>query len=355
MSRQQVDAKFESIAAFADIGNFIDQPVKTYSSGMQARLGFAILAHVDADIIITDEALAVGDAFFVQKCMGFIRNFLERGTFIFVSHATNDIISLCQKAIWLDHGKVCEIGKAKDVAMNYLAQNALRLSESFEAKERKTSGLDGTVAAATEATSRRIEQPRIAEIRNHKPPKKIRDRRQEFLNQTQWRNDIVIPEFGAKSTGFGSGGASIESVTFEDEEGAAFTSIVGGELVCVRINLRATRDLVSPIVGFQVIDRLGQVLFGDNTYVSTVNAPLKIRNGETFGATFSFQMPLLPVGEYAIRAAVARGSQSEASMMHVIDTALVFRSITSGTRYGLIGVPMQSIELYKGETANEDS
>lgn len=353
MSRQQIDAKFDSIAAFAEIGDFIDQPVKTYSSGMQARLGFAVLAHVDADIIITDEALAVGDAFFVQKCMAFIRKFLERGTFIFVSHSTNDVVSLCQKAIWLDHGKVREIGKAKDVAARYLAQNTLRLSKAYENEERAAATeitgpqTDEKPGISSGADRSEVNQPHIARVRNHKPMRAIRDRRQELLKQTQWRNDIEIPEFSIKNAGFGTGGAIIESVTFEDEDGATFSSIIGGEMVRVRVTLRATMELMSPIVGFQVIDRLGQVLFGDNTYVTTLSTPVQIRSGETFGASFLFQMPLLPLGEYAIRAAVARGSEVEASMMHVIDTALVFRSVSSGTRYGLVGIPMQQIEIYK--------
>lgn len=357
MSRQQIDEKFDSIAAFADIGDFIDQPVKTYSSGMQARLGFAILAHVDADIIITDEALAVGDAFFVQKCMAYIRKFLEHGTFIFVSHSTNDVISLCQKAVWLDHGKVREIGSAKEVGAHYLAHSVMKTSELYEAKEREISQLNSTDTAAeaedrretTASKTHRVEQSEIATIRDHRPVRKIRDRRQEMLDRTQWRNDIIVPEFNTQNVGIGTGGAKIQSVSFEDEEGAQYSSIVGGELVRVKIVVRAMRDLLSPIVGFQVIDRLGQVLFGDNTYITTITNPLSVDDGETFAAVFSFQMPLLPVGEYAVRAAVARGSETGASMMHVIDTALVFRSVSSAVRYGLVGVAMEYIEIFRDE------
>jgi len=88
LTEAQIDAKYAAIVAFADIGNFIDQPVKTYSSGMMVRLAFAVIAHVDADILVVDEALSVGDAFFVQKCMRFLRNFMKTGTILFVSHDT---------------------------------------------------------------------------------------------------------------------------------------------------------------------------------------------------------------------------------------------------------------------------
>jgi lipopolysaccharide transport system ATP-binding protein len=82
LSKEETEARFDSIAAFADIGDFLEQPVKTYSSGMTMRLAFAVIAHVDADVLIVDEALAVGDAVFVQKCMRFIRGFQEKGTLL---------------------------------------------------------------------------------------------------------------------------------------------------------------------------------------------------------------------------------------------------------------------------------
>ena len=95
LTNEQTRARFADIEAFADIGAFIDQPVKTYSSGMMVRLAFAVIAHVDADILVIDEALAVGDAFFTQKCMRFLRDFMQRGTVLFVSHDTAAVKSLC--------------------------------------------------------------------------------------------------------------------------------------------------------------------------------------------------------------------------------------------------------------------
>ncbi|OYY58750.1 MAG: ABC transporter ATP-binding protein, partial [Polynucleobacter sp. 35-46-207] len=85
LTKEETDARFDDIVAFADIGDFIDQPTKTYSSGMMVRLAFAVIAHVDADILVIDEALAVGDVFFTQKCMRFLRNFMKKGTILFVS------------------------------------------------------------------------------------------------------------------------------------------------------------------------------------------------------------------------------------------------------------------------------
>jgi lipopolysaccharide transport system ATP-binding protein len=347
MSRQQIDEKFDSIAAFADIGDFIDQPVKTYSSGMQARLGFAILAHVDADIIITDEALAVGDAFFVQKCMAFVRRFLERGTFIFVSHSTNDVVSLCENAIWLDHGHVRSIGKAKEVADAYLSSQMIVRSKQYLGTQTELQPGPKPVAmdqAVQTEMSVSIEQPALSELANAKPPRVIKDPRLEYLNRSPWRNDIELPTFAA-SEGIGVGGARIEEVNFEDESGAGLAWMIGGEMVRLRVAVRAERDLTSPLVGFQIRDRLGQILFAENTFLATLENPLHIKTGQRFEAEFLFQLPLLPVGDYSVLCAVAAGSESNNAMLHCINAALVFRSVTSGARHGLVGIPMHSIKI----------
>lgn len=96
LRNEEIDTRFEDIVTFSDIGDFIEQPVKTYSSGMMVRLAFAVIAHVDAEILVVDEALAVGDAFFTQKCMRFLRNFMKTGTILFVSHDTGAVVNLSE-------------------------------------------------------------------------------------------------------------------------------------------------------------------------------------------------------------------------------------------------------------------
>ncbi len=351
MTRRDVEAKLTSIIDFADIGGFIDQPVKTYSSGMVARLGFAIVAHTEADIIITDEALAVGDAFFVQKCMDFIRGFLKRGTFLFVSHSTNDVISLCQKAAWLDHGDLKMVGSAKDVAEAYLGSHSLARSKDY--LERQAKAVQEAADEAAEARAdhtegsereRSMAQPALAEATNARPTRRIRDARVEVINGSKWRNDIEIPEL-TMDAGTGVGGARIEEVALEDSEGDRLSWVIGGDAVRLRITVKAQRRLTSPIVGFQVRDRLGQTLFADNTYLATLDNPLVVASDSSVDASFEFQMPLLPVGVYAVRAAVADGAESDNAMLHCVDTAMVFRSVTSGARHGLVGVPMERVSL----------
>ncbi len=119
MKRQEVVDKFEAIVDFAGIGEYIEQPIKHYSMGMRSRLAFALCAHLEADILIVDEALAVGDAAFQRKCMDWIEGFREHGTLLFVSHAKADVMRLCRRAIWIDDGRIREDGKPVDVARSY--------------------------------------------------------------------------------------------------------------------------------------------------------------------------------------------------------------------------------------------
>ena len=361
LSRKQIKKRFQSIVDFADIGDFIDQPVKIYSSGMVARLGFAIMAHIDADILITDEALAVGDALFVQKSMRFLRSFLKQGTFIFVSHSINDIVSLCRNAVWIDNGRMMAIGPASEVADAYLASVEMR-----QAKAKQKELGDTTVAAATEETKPEAEetmsdveetkpdlngttlsvaQPKLAALKHAHATRVVRDPRLEYLNRSAWRNDIRVPEFDMDNKGFGVGGAHFDDVRFEDEDGAALSWVIGGELTYLKIDLVAEKYLEYPIVGFQLKDRLGQTLFADNTSVVTVEQPFSVNAGDVFQATFVFQMPQLPAGNYVLRVALADGSESDAIMIHCVDDALVLNCVTSGARHGLVGVPMQEIKF----------
>lgn len=119
LRRAEILEKMDSIAEFAGIGDFMGQPVKFYSSGMRVRLAFAICAHIDPEILVVDEALAVGDAVFQRKCMDWIDAFRQRGTLLFVSHAAAEVARLCDQAIWIDDGRVREAGTPAEVIRSY--------------------------------------------------------------------------------------------------------------------------------------------------------------------------------------------------------------------------------------------
>src|SRR5208283_5582076 len=130
LSTRQIDQRYADIEAFAEIGEFIRQPVKTYSTGMVVRLAFAVAIHVDPEILLVDEALAVGDIYFRQRCMRKIHELRSRGvTIIYVTHDMGDVKMLGDRAVWLRDGRVMEIGDARQVATNYLAALVKKDSE----------------------------------------------------------------------------------------------------------------------------------------------------------------------------------------------------------------------------------
>lgn len=323
LSRREIDARMDDILAFADIGEHIDQPVKTYSSGMYVRLAFAVIAHVDADILIIDEALAVGDALFTQKCMRFLRRFKETGTILFVSHDSAAVTNLCERAVWLRDGHVKRVGSAKEVSEAYLAS------------------LFGSEGAEGEAAEDEAELPQAQLAR----PEEWVDGRRDFINASNLRNDLEVFRFDPNQEGFGQGGATITDVFLENSEGQRLNWVVGGEVTTLTVRVQAREYLDRPIVGFYVKDRLGQTLFGDNTYISYAGQPHAVQAGHTLVASFRFPMPLLPAGDYSLAVAVANGTQAEHVQHHWIHDAVLFRSHCSATAAGLVGIPMLNIAL----------
>ncbi len=324
LGRRQVDERFAAIEAFAEIGEFIDRPVKSYSSGMMVRLAFAVIAHVDADILIIDEALAVGDAFFVQKCMRFLRDFMSRGTVFFVSHDSASVTNLCDQALWLEKGRLRMAGTAKEVTEHYLASQ-------FEGEGQ------GEENADTDGEKLIADLPEIDED--------YQDMRRELLLDSNLRNDLEVFPFDPESSDFGQGGGEIRHAALHDRHGRPLAWLVGGEPVELVVHCIAKRPLDGPILGFYVKDRLGQSLFGDNTYLGTER--LRIAAGEAFTARFTFRMPILPRGHYSLAIALAEGTQEEHVQHHWLHDAIILESHTSHVASGLVGVPMRHIELVR--------
>ena len=123
LTDEQIQERFPLIEEFAEIGDFIDQPVKTYSSGMLMRLAFSIAVHIDPQVLIVDEALSVGDIYFTQRCLRYLHRLRERGiTMVIVSHSAGELKALCTHSMWIEHGRIQEIGETDHVIAKYLAQ-----------------------------------------------------------------------------------------------------------------------------------------------------------------------------------------------------------------------------------------
>lgn len=332
LSQETISQRFSAIEAFADIGTFIDQPVKTYSSGMLVRLAFSVIAHVDADILVIDEALAVGDAFFTQKCMRFLRSFMQTGTVLFVSHDTGSVRSLCTHAIWIEKGKIIGQGTPKEICEDYLeafyeAQQGKSTTTNFKAEKKSDN----------------------SEIVNYK------DQRSDLINTSNLRNDLQVFEFDQNANAFGLEGAVIRAVKILDAKRHALAWIVGGETVILSIEVLAHEYLDSPIIGFYIKDRLGQALFGDNTYLSTQTQPVVCEPGQLLYAEFTFSMPRLAAGNYSITVAIANGTQEVHVQHHWVHDAVHFKSESTSVTGGLIGIPMLHIALKKKITTSSST
>jgi len=339
LTRRQIDARFDEIARFADIGEHLELPVKTYSSGMAMRLAFAVAAHVDAEVLIIDEALAVGDARFVQKCMRFLNDFRRRGTLLFVSHDTGAVLGLCARALWLDHGRMRALGPAKEVCEAYLAEY---LGDNRKPARARPSPAPSGSDDRPSIDRDRADPARLIPARG----RPVRDGRLAYLNRTPLRNDIAVFAFDPEAAGFGAGGARIAGMALTEADGTPLSWTVGGEMVTLAIEVEALAPLERPIIGFFIKNRLGQTLFGDNTDDPAAAAdPPAASPGDRLLARFTFQMPILPTGDYAVAAAVADGDQTDHVQHHWVHDALVFRAQTAAGKYGLVGIPMQDVTL----------
>ncbi|MCC2640029.1 MAG: wzt [Nitrospira sp.] len=311
LSQQDIEAQLENMLAFADIGAAIDQPVKTYSSGMVVRLAFAVMAHLKADILIIDEALAVGDAFFVQKCMRFLRRFMEHGTLLFVSHDTAAVLSLCRKALWLERGRAAGIGEAKAVCDRYL-HNAY---------------------AAEQSSASVCETPL---------PSKV-------AQGSGYAYDDAAPGVLLQSCDevriSGDHKACIEYVLFSDAAGRRIHTVTKRERVSLRIWCKTSVWVMSPIVGFLVRDRLGQALFGSNTCLMRQDTAHAVEPEARFIVTLDFVMPVLQPGDYSMSVALADGTQQQHVQHHWIHDALTFTSTPSELCFGLFAVELLHADL----------
>lgn len=285
LSKASIDERLDSILRFAEIGDFIDQPVKTYSSGMFVRLAFAVIAHLDADILVIDEALAVGDAYFTQKCMRFLRDFKARGTLIFVSHDTHSVISLCDRALWLEKGRMKLLGDAKPVSEAYISL---------------------------------LHQERDADCR-------------DSTSDSDSKAEHAITAQGE----FGTGEAHILSCRFLSESDTELMLLDRAQKVTLEVKCTAFKDIQQPILGFFVRDRLGQPLFGENSLEFAKGWAL-IEAGQTQVLRFTFAMPLLATGEYTVGVALGSGTQDKHMQHHWIYDAYAFKSQASPHLTGTI-------------------
>jgi len=324
LTREELSNCFDDIVKFADIGDFLEQPVKTYSSGMMLRLAFAVIIHVKADILVIDEALAVGDVFFQQKCMRYLRSFQDNGgTILFVSHDTGAVVSLCDRAVMLvGHGKEkMVIGNAEEISRLYVKE---LYAEREVNTESEVKGIRGESSVSN---------------------KEKTNETQLFVGAKQADNLIEISSFCASSDSFGKGGAKIYDAWFENNEGSKTSTVTGGDLVKFCLQVKIINSVTWPAFGFMIKDRLGQYLFAEGTDLAFRDYSITVYEGNTCLVKFAFTMPILIQGEYSINVAVAEGVGHDHIQHHWLNDAITLRSINSRLVHGLCGLQGMSIEV----------
>jgi lipopolysaccharide transport system ATP-binding protein len=338
LSKAETDARLEDILAFADIGDFAYQPVKTYSSGMAVRLAFAVNAYVDADILVVDEALSVGDAFFSQKCMRFINRFKQDKCLLFVSHDAGAITSLCEKALMLKNGRTVALGSSRTVLDQYIKEIYSTFQDVESSKDKGPSQSD---------TRERSSESHSIDYSDWV------DYRTQDINSSSSPNLITITQFKESlltAESFGNGKATIQNVLLiESASQNPIYAGLGGERVILRVEALALSRIHNPIIGFLLKNDKGLTLLGDNSLNQRAEMlglhKTAIEKGVQYYAEFEFTLPLLPKGKYSFTISLAEGIQEDHEQLQWMNDALFLDSLNCSVSAGLAGVPMHSIML----------
>ncbi len=296
LSRADMNERVDSIIDFAELGDFIDTPVRHYSSGMYVRLGFAVAIHTEPDLLLVDEVLAVGDQSFQHKCISAIQKFRDGGgTLLLVSHDLNAIQSICKSAIWLEEGLVQSAGQPTDVVMDYTRDQALREEQAQRERQVQERALQAEAGIGTEEAEE--EDTRINE-------------------PGRWGNGKVRL-------------TKVEICNGSGEEAYAFAS---GEPLAVRLHYTALHPIERPEFGLAVYHESGVHISGPNTRFAGLDIPLIEGAG-----VVTYLVPCLPLLEGRYRLSVAAVDPSVNEMYDYHDRLYEFQVYpNSSERYGFI-------------------
>ncbi|MFA6185729.1 MAG: ABC transporter ATP-binding protein [Phycisphaerae bacterium] len=294
--KKDIDRKINDIISFADIGEFIHQPLKTYSTGMFMRLAFAAAINVDPDILIIDEALAVGDIRFQQKCFRKIREFGENGkTIIFVSHDMGAIVNLCNRVMWLKDNLIYRCGNPEEVISEYV----LYMTYDSVARKREMDKKNERIIENADMLSGK---------------------------ELSWQ-DVM----GCSS--FGEGGAEIKRVALCLNKSRKNVNVLqGGEDVVFALDVVVKSDIHFPIIGLGLKDKYGNDLLGINTYIYKTEVQPLLKD-ERIIVEISFKFPMFKNGDYTICAGIAEGTQETHLQHHWIYDAYIVKVLNTDFKH----------------------
>lgn len=306
LSEARIRERFASIEAFAEIGSYIDRPVREYSSGMYARLAFSVCAHVDADILVIDEILGIGDVAFQQKSMRFLRRFRRSGITLFVSHDEHAVSALCDGAIWIDDGRIVAQGDTKDVLYLYRREMERLAWPQTRFVSEVADAVPFPAAPAHDPAA--PTQPSFTAL------------------------DLDDPE--------PHGGAAIEKIGIA-ADGEPLPSLAGGERIELDVTVRAAVALEEPFVLFALRNPMGQIVFCGDSRDAT--RPLqRLAQGKQATVRFAFDLPFLPTGTYALEVFLHSGSGAKPLCRACCSPAAMLQVLSAHISHGLANLHTES-------------
>ncbi len=312
LSRQETDARFDDIAAFADIGDFIEQPVKTYSSGMLVRLAFAVAINVDPEILIVDEALSVGDELFQRKCFSRIEAIRAKGaTILFVSHSGAQIVELCDRAVLLDSGENIAHGMPKKIVGQYQkllyapADKRAILREQIRQGNQQQEGAQPQLETGAAAGTAE-EEVRLAE--SYDPS--------------------LLP---SSTIEYESHGAHIENPHLVDQRGRQVNSLIAGNRYRYRYTVRFDRSANNVRFGMLIKTVSGLELGGAQSAIALKDSLVTVAAGTTYRVEFAF-VAALNAGTYFLNAGVMGSTHGDDGYLHRMIDVAMFRVMPDSSR-----------------------
>jgi ABC-type polysaccharide/polyol phosphate transport system ATPase subunit len=271
LSRREITKRFDEIVEFAEMEDFIDAPVKTYSSGMYMRLGFAVAINVDPDVLLVDEVLAVGDEGFSLKCLDKFSEFKRRGkTILLVTHGLSMVERFCDEALWIDTGKKRLVGDPKRVVQMYLSDVELAedlLLAAQDAKAQQTPVSPAPEVVAVEPVEAAPEPDIVPEPEPEAEPEP------KATSDAEPEEDDAQPDdmFVAKEGRWGSGGVRIDQVTLEGDHGPAHVFHTGERLM-IRMQVHAPIEVDDFAFGISIFSNDGVCCYGTNTHIEEMKS-----------------------------------------------------------------------------------
>lgn len=289
LTKEETDNKLDDILSFADIGHFIDSPVRAYSSGMLVRLAFAVQAQIDPEILIVDEALAVGDAKFQAKCFARLKKLKENGaSILFVSHATEQIVTHCDSAILLDGGVAQALGKPKDIVNQYLDILFGKKNSGNVVRD----NVDHQLEEASKGESERLER----EIHNKPLTSK-------FSRLVSGRFE-ERPNYSANEYRWGDNAAEIKDFYIEQEGKAYPLTIAPHQTISLAFRIKFINKIFRPIFGFAIKTKDGVTIYNTNSEWQSVEIVDEAKEGSEIIISIKIDNILFE-GDYFISVGIA--------------------------------------------------